>query len=170
MNTELIPQEVARPAMRSILKADRHPEACVRRDRELDPIAHAAARLLGCPTGAVVRVFAAAFPPSALVARREMPLAATTFANAVILGGQREIVCDASKDARFARLLEVIVFPKARFMAGFPLIDRAGATLGALTVVDYAPRREPAANIVREVERLAGQLALALEGASLSNA
>ncbi|GAB5373626.1 MAG: hypothetical protein AcusKO_00880 [Acuticoccus sp.] len=121
--------------------------------------ARLAASILGCPTAQLTCVY-----PSDPVFRfaRSTSLTASTFANAIILGGRREIVGDATRDTRFADLLQVRLFPKARFLAGFPLLSPAGAILGALTLADYIPRPEPECASLRQVEHLAQLIALRL--------
>lgn len=122
----------------------------------------AAGRLLECPTATLTCV-----NPTDPVLRRasgrgDVGLAVTSFANAIILQRRREIVPDATQDPRFADLLEVTLFPKVRFLAGFPLLRPDGDILGALTLIDYRPRPMPDLFIVRQVERLAESIAAAL--------
>lgn len=131
---------------------------------EADPreTARAAGRLLDCPSSAVTCV-----NPVDPVFRRaggrgDVALTERSFANAVILAGRREIVPDATLDPRFKDLLQVILFPKARFFAGFPLFGARGEVLGALTLVDYVPHEEPDAAVIAEVERLADVISIAL--------
>ncbi len=122
----------------------------------------AAGRLLECPTATLTCV-----EPTDPVLRRasgrgDVGLAVTSFANAVILQRRREIVPDATADPRFANLLEVTLFPKIRFLVGFPLLRPDGRILGALTLIDYKPRPAPDLFILRRVEQLADTIADAL--------
>ncbi len=50
------------------------------------------------------------------------------------------VVPDARQDSRFSHYPNVISEPGVRFYAGAPLVTPEGAVLGALCVVDYAPR------------------------------
>lgn len=121
--------------------------------------ARLAASILACPTAQLTCVY----PRDPVFRRaRSTRLTASTFANAIILGRRREIVGDATRDARFADLLQVRLFPRARFLAGFPLLSPAGAILGALTLTDYIPRPQPERANLRKVEHLAQLIALRL--------
>lgn len=114
--------------------------------------ARIAAGILGCPTAQLTCIY-----PADPVFRfaRSTRLNGDTFAHAVILRRERQIVSDATKDERFAGLLQVALYPKARFLAGFPLFSPAGILCGALTLMDYAPHPPPDRRLVGQVEHLA---------------
>ena len=124
--------------------------------------ARAAGHLLRCPTVNITWV-----NPVDPIFRRaggrgDVALTERSFANAIILSGRRQIVPDATRDPRFKDLLQVILFPKARFFAGFPLFGAQQEVLGALTLVDYVPHREPDPAVVDEAEQLARLIAVAM--------
>lgn len=74
------------------------------------------------------------------------------------------IVTDATRDARFAGNDLVTGDPGIRFYAGAPLISAEGLPLGALCVIDYAPRPDGLTELQRRtLEVLAGQVVSQME-------
>ncbi len=80
------------------------------------------------------------------------------------------IVEDATRDARFAGNPAVIDEPGLRFYAGAPLLDAQGLPLGALCVVDGAPRpmlsqgkKAELAAMAREIVEILGRHAVIAE-------
>jgi len=130
----------------------------------LDPqrTARVAGRLLGCPTASITEI--TPVDPIFGMARGldEAPGQPRTFAGAVIEARETIVVCDATRDPRFRNLLQVVMFPHARFLAGFPLAGPGGALVGALTLADYRPREAPPAREIDDVEHLARLVALGL--------
>jgi len=123
---------------------------------QVSELVRTAARILRCPTAGLSR------PPRTGRVCTHQSVAITSFADAIIIGGRREIVTDASQDERFRHLLQVALFPKARFLAGFPIVGRDSTILGAITFADYAPRPSPSAEEIAEVNQLAGSIAFLL--------
>lgn len=121
-----------------------------------------AGRLMNCPTATITRVSPADPVFRRAAGRGDVALCATSFANAIIATRQRAIVLDATLDPRFRNMLQVTLFPKARFLAGFPILGARREILGALTLVDYVPRDEPDPKVVEEVQHLADLIAVAL--------
>jgi two-component sensor histidine kinase len=65
------------------------------------------------------------------------------------------VVCDATRDARFADNPLVMGEMSVRFYVGAPLRTRAGLTLGSLCVIDTVPRSYPAQELLDHLEDLA---------------
>ena len=63
-----------------------------------------------------------------------------SFGKAVLRNKSAVVVSDASKDERFAEHMTVTGEPHVRFFAGHPLYSQSGAALGALCIMDVAPR------------------------------
>ncbi|MEM0908822.1 MAG: GAF domain-containing protein [Pseudomonadota bacterium] len=122
-----------------------------------------AGRILGCPS----TTLAVISPRDELFAGVATPfdvgLRPTTLSHMVLLEGREIIVPDAQNDARFCALLQVILFPHARFLAGFPLMGRKNQLIGAMTLVDYEPRPHPNARDCDDVRHLAKATAYALD-------
>lgn len=84
----------------------------------------------------------------------------TSICSRVILRpGEPLVILDAQGDPRFAANPNVAHAPFVRFYAGIPLVDHGGYALGALCVVDTAPRRSAPdlmalGRLAREAERL----------------
>jgi PAS domain S-box-containing protein len=64
----------------------------------------------------------------------------SSFCAHTILGSDVLIVRDAAQDRRFAKSPVVTGDHQIRFYAGAPLVSSEGLTLGAVCVMDYAPR------------------------------
>lgn len=79
---------------------------------------------------------------------RETPRA-VSFCGHVVATGARLVVEDARVDERFADNPLVTGAPFVTFYAGVPLITPEGHTLGTLCVIDHAPRRLSAAQLVQ---------------------
>ncbi|GAA1819798.1 GAF domain-containing sensor histidine kinase [Planosporangium flavigriseum] len=88
---------------------------------------------------------------------REMSFCAHTILQPDLL-----VVPDAATDARFAENPLVTGGPGIRFYAGAPLITTAGYPLGALCVIDAAPRRLARPQL-RALRALARQVSIQLE-------
>lgn len=73
----------------------------------------------------------------------ETPRSQSFCAHAIHRPGEPLIVPDAMQDPRFSNNPLVTEDPGIRFYAGVPLIDRMGYALGALCIIDTAPRSEP---------------------------
>lgn len=142
---------------------DVEPTEAGRDSVKISMLVRTAARILDCPTANVTLSSedqVAPRPPWPIGPDHE----ATSFADAVILGGLPEIVADATMDARFSQLLQVALFPKQRFLAGFPLFAPDGSVLGALVLADYVPRPLPPENVVLELTHLARRIADTIAG------
>ncbi|USI74608.1 GAF domain-containing protein [Sphingomonas morindae] len=82
-------------------------------------------------------------------------------AHAIHQPGEALVVPDASEDRRFAGNPLVTGAPFIRFYAGMPLVDQSGYALGALCVLDAAPRPQginmfDLLELARRAERLIG--------------
>jgi GAF domain-containing protein len=73
----------------------------------------------------------------------ETPRSQSFCADAIHRPGEPLIVPDATQDPRFSNNPLVTEDPGIRFYAGVPLVDRMGYALGALCIIDTAPRDEP---------------------------
>lgn len=65
---------------------------------------------------------------------------ASICAQAILRPGEPLIIFDTTQDERWASLPMIAGSPYVRFYAGIPLVNRSGYALGALCVVDLAPR------------------------------
>ena len=63
-----------------------------------------------------------------------------SFCGHTILGDSALVVCDATADRRFADNPLVLKYPMIRFYAGIPLHSICGERVGALCLIDRAPR------------------------------
>lgn len=120
-------------------------------DDELSSIAAFAARLCHCPVALVTVVEP---ERQVFVARSGTELSETprsvSFCAHTMLGGEPMIVPDAAEDPRFADNALVTGEPHIRFYAGAPLVSDEGAPLGALCVIDTAPRPAGLGELERE--------------------
>lgn len=78
-----------------------------------------------------------------------------SFCAHTVAARETTIVADASRDDRFSRNPLVTGAPGIRFYAGTPLINDAGVTLGALCIIDVAPRPDVSLAQLELLERLA---------------
>ncbi|WP_419898174.1 GGDEF domain-containing protein [Roseomonas sp. USHLN139] len=114
-------------------------QAC---DISFDNIASLAAQLTGCPAAVVnlidadrqVSMAAHGLPVG------ELPRGLSFCSHAILTPDQMMVVPDARADERFADNPLVSGPPNVTFYAGVPLVNPQGAALGALCVVDTAPR------------------------------
>ncbi len=130
-------------------------------DERLQRIAERAADIAGTPIGAISVVDRAR---QWMIAKRgavadEVPRALSFCALAIHRPGEAMIVPDAAQDPRFATNPFVTGSPAVRFYVGIPLVDRAGYPLGALCVIDHAPRNQmpdlyELGALAREAERI----------------
>lgn len=115
--------------------------AALHDDDELTDLAAFAARLCDCPVSLVSIVEP---DRQVFIARSGTDLSETprsvSFCAHTMLSGEPIIVCDAAEDPRFADNALVTGEPHIRFYAGAPLLSDEGAPLGALCVIDFAPR------------------------------
>jgi GAF domain-containing protein len=130
-------------------------------DAQLQQIVERAAKLAHTPIAAVSIIGRSRqwFVAKTGVERREFARSTSFCAHAIHRPGETMIVPDAVRDARFADNALVRGAPGIRFYAGVPLIDRNGYALGALCVIDDAPRDGFAdayglSQLAREVERI----------------
>jgi GAF domain-containing protein len=65
---------------------------------------------------------------------------ASICAQAILRPGEPLIIFDTTQDERWSSLPMIAGSPYVRFYAGIPLVNRSGYALGALCVVDLAPR------------------------------
>jgi PAS domain S-box-containing protein len=110
-------------------------------DPALDAITAFAAHLCGTPVALVslVEEHRQVFLGRAGTALRETPRP-TSFCAHAMLRDEVMIVPDATLDPRFAHTDLVTGDPHIRFYAGAPLVTSEGVPLGALCVIDGAPR------------------------------
>jgi GAF domain-containing protein len=86
-------------------------------------------------------------------------------AHAILNPGEPLVIEDAEKDERFAGNPLVIGDPHIAFYAGMPIVDDEGYALGALCILDRAPRsfnagdREMLADLSRRAGRAIADLA-----------
>lgn len=80
-----------------------------------------------------------------------------------ILQADPLVICDATKDVRFADNPIVTGMPNVRFYVGAPLRTPDGFALGSLCVLDVQPREAPTAEELRVLEDLAAQAVELLE-------
>ena len=107
----------------------------------LDEVVSAAARLAGVPVAMIGLLNGSSEEIVAAFGWKTASLPATHSFAARLTGKERFVVAtDTSVDERFARHPLVTSSPFVRFFAGVPLVDRGGALLGALWLVDRAPR------------------------------
>ncbi len=118
------------------------------REPELDAIAAEAARLTGAPVALLgfLDTDREWIKAAAGWNIRELPLA-SSFAARIDQSGDVVCVPDTMNDLSFVMHPLVIGAPHVRFFAGAPLVDAAGQFLGALTVLDRAPRQISAEQI-----------------------
>ena len=111
-------------------------------EQSLDDLAELAAHICATPAAFITLVdehrvwLKAKVGAESTDTPRELSFCAHT-----ILTDDLLVVADATKDPRFARNPLVTGGPGIRFYAGAPLVTPEGASLGALCVVDLAPRR-----------------------------
>jgi PAS domain S-box-containing protein len=131
-------------------------------DPGLTAITDFAARLCDAPMAVVSLV---GEDRQTFIARHGVPMdgspRATSFCATTMLDRRLLIVPDARSDARFADYALVTGPPHIRFYAGAPLLTPEGAPLGALCVLDPAPR--PGGLTDRQQEGLRVLAAAALE-------
>ena len=110
-------------------------------DPELQEIVDLAAKVCGVPIAMVTMVEAGRqmFLARTGTDARETPRP-TSFCAHAMLGTEPMVVRDARQDPRFAENPLVTGEPHIRFYAGHPLISVEGAPLGALCIIDTAPR------------------------------
>ncbi len=120
-------------------------------DPELQGIASLAARICHAPMAMVTLVEEERqlFLARTGLEARETPRS-TSFCAHAMLGAESLVVRDAREDARFADNPLVTGEPHIRFYAGQPLVSAEGAPLGALCVIDTAPRADGLTDIQRE--------------------
>ena len=129
-----------------------------------DNIAHLAAELTGCPISLVSLIDANRqwFKARVGLDAIETPREHAFCAHAILNPGEPLVVPDASKDMRFADNPLVQAWPDIRFYAGTPLVNREGAALGTLCVIDREPR-EMGEEQRRILRRLAETVVTTLE-------
>lgn len=110
-------------------------------DARLTAITDFAAALCGAPIALVsfVEDERQWFPARTGLDARETPRE-TSFCAHAMIGSEVMVVPDATKDDRFLHNSLVTGEPYIRFYAGAPLVADDGAGLGALCVIDQAPR------------------------------
>lgn len=120
-------------------------------DPELDRITRFAAHLCGTPiaTLSLVEPERQRFLAREGISETETPRS-TSFCAQTMLGGDILEVLDATQDDRFANFPNVTGGLNLRYYAGAPLISAEGSPLGALCVIDLAPRAEPLSDLQRE--------------------
>lgn len=120
-------------------------------DPELEQIVGFAAALCQTPTSlvSIVERKRQWFVAKIGLGVRETPRPTSFCAHAMLGDGIFEIR-DATQDARFAHNDLVTGDPQIRFYAGAPLVSSEGAPIGALCVIDYAPRPEGLTAIQRQ--------------------
>ena len=96
------------------------------------------------------------------IAARETPREHSFCAHAIQEPESVMIVCDTSRDERFANNALVTGEPNIKFYAGAPLITSTGQALGTLCVIDRVPR-ELETRQVEVLQFLAAQLVERLE-------
>jgi two-component system, sensor histidine kinase len=80
---------------------------------------------------------------------------AFSFCTYAMLGNSPMVVCDATKDPRFADNALVTGDLSIRFYAGAPLVTRAGLPFGALCIIDQTPREYPDQSLLESLTDLA---------------
>ena len=140
---------------------DRLDLASKRGDVRLQRVAERAAYLASAPIGAISIVDRAHQWTIALHGPlpQEIPRALSFCARAIHRPGEVMVVADAALDTRFANNPLVAKAPPIRFYVGIPLVDRGGYPLGALCVIDHAPRTQmpdlyELTALAREAERI----------------
>jgi signal transduction histidine kinase len=129
-------------------------------DTDIDALTRLAAHLCQAPVAAVSLVDAERqwFLSRLGIAAPETPRGVSFCTHAIEGDGIFE-VADATRDARFAGTPLVVGEPHVVFYAGAPLVTPAGHAIGALCVIDHAPRtltadqREALTLIGRQVMR-----------------
>ncbi|SAI60680.1 signaling protein [Bordetella ansorpii] len=83
----------------------------------------------------------------------------TAFASYALQSAEPMVVPDTLEDPRFARFPQVAGSPYVRACWSMPLATRAGLLVGALTLLDYAPREANAEDsaILKDFGRLAAE-------------
>lgn len=110
-------------------------------DSTLDSLVEIAARLMSAPIALVSlveehqQIFAARVGLQACSTSREV-----SFCSHAVASRRPLVVKDASKDPRFAQNPLVTGEPGIRFYAGAPMVTRTGHVVGAVCIIDVAPR------------------------------
>lgn len=116
-------------------------------ERRLDRVVQLATRLAAAPIGILSLVderrvfFKSAAGTAAAGIDLGQPFRDYWFCSYVVATGERVVVGDAAVDDRFSRLPLVTAEPGLRAYAGVPVRATNGAHVGALAVLDVAPRR-----------------------------
>jgi PAS domain S-box-containing protein len=130
-------------------------------DGELSEIAAFAARLCEAPVSLVTLVLA---DTQKFIGRSGSDMAepprSSSFCAHAMGRGDLLVIPDASRHPEFADNALVTGEPHIRFYAGAPLISREGAPLGALCVIDTAPRAQGLTDLQREGLQVLGRAAM----------
>lgn len=134
------------------------------RERALQAIVEQAISVAHAPIGAISIIdrdrqwIAARVGIAAIETHRSESICAKT----ILRPGEPLIIYDTTRDERSAFLPMIVSAPYVRFYAGIPLVSHSGYALGALCVVDVAPRN--LTPDILELERLARQAERILNG------
>ena len=113
----------------------------LRENGQLDRITDFAAALFGAPIALVSLVERdRQFFPGKTGMEADETSREVSFCQHAMLGTEIMVVPDATRDDRFADNALVTGDPGIRFYAGAPLVSAEGVPLGALCVIDNAPR------------------------------
>lgn len=139
---DLLDEERRLAALAAYQVLDSEPEEA------FDEIVRLAARITGAPIALVSLIDSDRqwFKACIGIDMRSTPRSASFCAH-TIQGRDPLVIDDATSDPRFADNPMVTGAPFVRSYAGVPLVDRDGAALGTLGVVDMAPRRPTAAQL-----------------------
>ena len=133
-------------------------------EQSFDRLTRTAAYIFGTPTALVSLVdrerqwFKSCFGLDMTETPRNV-----AFCAHAILGKEPLVVCDATQDARFAKLSIVTGKPYIRFYAGAPLVTSDGFRIGSLCVVDSVARSAPTSAQLSCLADLADQVVEQLE-------
>jgi diguanylate cyclase (GGDEF)-like protein len=135
-----------------------------RAEEAFDRLVALAARLTGTPMAAISLVDSDRqwFKARVGLAAEETPRDQSFCAHAILMPDHALVVPDAAADPRFADNPLVTGAPGIRFYAGVPLVNPEGHALGALCVVDRAPR-SLAPDQLEALTTLAGAVSSTLE-------
>lgn len=139
-------------------------------ETRFDRLTHTASQVFGAPISLVTLVDQ---DRQFLKSRHGLDVTEThrdlAFCAHAILEDEVFVVCDASRDERFADNSLVTDSPAIRFYAGAPLKNADGLKLGTLCVIDTEPRDRPPVQHLQILEDLAAQAVELLEAGKRGN-